>query len=300
MRDMVAVLRSLFVVLIATMPWYTPAAGAQDNYPPPVVPESAKLVLVQSILQDENTRVFLVAPETETAEQRIWCERFLAGFESGAAVTFVEPVARSDLYDDPAFGPWHKQCPALAMNSSIGPSPLMLYEDHPELPSHMPDGQLLAGYQYGTKNFKLYRTDIDNNPENGEETVFYSERAYSYWEAVVTMPGLAMALPPIDRDWNETLPPDEVPAMPSYWGSHYKLLRSTPCLADELLRTEDPYDDTAKLPQSSYNGIINYDEKSYLVSFERKPMEDSLQLNLVEVVRFGRGTPKVKTICTYR
>jgi hypothetical protein len=28
---------------------------------------------------------------------------------------------------------------------------------------------------YGTKNFKLYKVDIDNDPRNGEEYLFYDQ-----------------------------------------------------------------------------------------------------------------------------
>jgi hypothetical protein len=296
MKGAATVFRFLSIgMLVACAGLFARFTAAEDSYPPPIAPESAKLPLVQSILQSEKTRVFPIYSAAATEEERAWCKQFLADFEAGSAVTFVEPVARSDRYDDPGFSPWRNRCPDLAMNSSIGLSPLMLYQDHPQLPLHMPDGQPLAGYEYGTKNFKLYVTDIDDNPENGGEIIFYSERAYSYWEAVATVPGLKMALPPVDRDWNDVLPPESVPPMPIYWGSHYKLLWSNACLANGLFDAEDPYDYFSRQPQPSYNGIIRYKDKAYLFSFDRSSADDTMELDLVEV-RYKQ----VKPVCTYR
>jgi hypothetical protein len=290
----------LVCALFATAMHLIGAATAQDNYPPPVTPESAKLVLMEELMRNEKTRLFLVAPPEHTQEQRDSCQQFLADFGAGGAVTLVEPVARADRYSDSAFSFWQNKCPALAMNGSLGPAPATLYQDHPQLPFHMPDGRLLEGYLFGTRNFKLYVVDIDNNPKNDKEVVFYSERAYSYWEAILKVPGFSMALPTIDRNWNTVMPPEKVPPMSTYWGSNYKMLRSPACFADDLLHPEDPYDYSNSQPEANYNGILEYKGKFYLFSWEAALRRDVREFRLFEVTRYGNGTPDVELVCTYR
>ncbi len=210
------------------------------------------------------------------------------------------PVARSERYDDPAFRPWQDRCPTLAMNSQLGPAPLLLYNDFPQMPFHMSDGRLLDGYEYGTRNFKLYVTDIDNDAKNGDEVVFYSERAYSYWEAILKAPGFELALPPVDANWNDILPPEKVPAMSNYWGSNYKMVRGPACLAADILSPEDPYDYQANQPQSSLNGILTYRDKTYLFSWQPEQQE-LWEFRLFEVSDLTTAASKVMHLnCTFR
>ena len=285
-------------VLITCMISLAPLAAAQDNYPAPIAPESTKLPFFEKVLRDEKTRLFLLAPPQQTAEQRGWCEQFLADFAAGGAVTMVEPVARSDRYGNSAFRSWQKDCPTLAMNSWQGLAPLSLYPDHPNLPLYMADGRLLDGYHFGTKNFKLYVLDADNNPDNGEEVLFYSERGYSYWEAILKAPGLKMALPPIDANWNDILPPEKAPEMSTYWGGNYKMFTPKICLATDLLRPDDPYDYATAQPAPNYNGVLRYEGKSYLFTWQ--PESPQWEFRLYEAVRHGQAMGETKLTCTFR
>lgn len=232
MNNLVAAGRFLLIVILAGYVLHLPLPGAaQENYPAPIAPESAKLLLLEAMQRNEKTRLFLVAPPEHTEEQRNWCQQFLADLETGGAISMVEPAARSERYNDPVFQPWQRSCPMLAMNAKLGYSPHILHDEHPQLSFHMSGGRPLDGYEYGTRSFKLYVTDIDNNPTNGKEVVFYSERAYSYWEAILKAPGLKLALPPVDANWNDFLPPEKAPAMSTYWGSNYKAsVTRLPCV----------------------------------------------------------------------
>jgi hypothetical protein len=164
----------------------------------------------------------------------------------------------------------------------------------------MPDGQPLVGYQFGTRNFKLYLTDLDNDPKTGEEIVFYSEHAYNYWEAVIADDRFPLALPPLDRNWNDILPPEEAPAQSFYGGGNYKWLNSRVCLADDLLLTRPIYDIAAGTPVEGHNGIIDYGGRRYLFTLQRTAAENGLELELVELLWTDAGEAGTGSVCEFR
>lgn len=81
-----------------------------------------------------------------------FCSGFMRDLMVGKAIRVLEPYHRTESLDDPVFDRW-KEC---GENPSIN-----------------------EGLYYypatGTRGFRLYRVDADNNPRNGLEDVLYSE-----------------------------------------------------------------------------------------------------------------------------
>lgn len=81
-----------------------------------------------------------------------FCHGFMRDLKGGKQVRVVEPRYRTDDLDDPALDPW-REC---------GKSP-----------------NISEGLRYypatGTRGFRLYKVDADNNPRNGLEDVLYYE-----------------------------------------------------------------------------------------------------------------------------
>lgn len=81
-----------------------------------------------------------------------FCSGFMRDLMVGKAIRVLEPYHRTESLDDPALERW-REC---GENSSIN-----------------------EGLYYypatGTRGFRLYRVDADNNPRNGLENVLYSE-----------------------------------------------------------------------------------------------------------------------------
>lgn len=81
-----------------------------------------------------------------------FCQGFMGALKAGTQIRAVEPYYRTDDLDDPALESW-RECGA---NPNIN-----------------------EGLQYypatGTRGFRLYKVDADNNPRSGLEDVLYSE-----------------------------------------------------------------------------------------------------------------------------
>lgn len=282
-------------------PYVLSAESTHEDYPPPIVPEAAKADLIRKLLQGPASALILSMPASTTAQDRAWCTQFLEDFRAQRNIVHVEPAARAERYGDRVFEPWRRQCPRLAMNISDAGYYTMLYERYPNLPHWMPDGSLLPGYQYGTRNFKLYRVDIDNDAENGEEVVFYSERAYSYWELIVKDDRLPFGLPPIDRDWNAIVPPETIPStLRIFDGAYYRAIDTQTCASGIAYAAPGPYDFIAGHPVEGYTGIVTYQGKNYLFSLDRDAPPDVYELRLATVqISFGGADVKRKTVCSF-
>lgn len=207
-----------------------------------------------------------------------WCEQFRADFSEQRGIEYVEPVARSDRYDDPVFKPWQDRCPALAFNARS--LPLMPGAMPPgargdwlrSLPRHMPDGNEMLDYQYGTRDFKLFQGDFDNDPDDdgAEEVIYFSDGFYSYWELIARDERFPLTVPPLNRNWNDVVSSDAVPADISIdISAEYRLLDLHHCRSSKLVAVWSPYYTHWPEAAESYNGLIKYRGQYFI--FEFKP-----------------------------
>jgi hypothetical protein len=221
----------------------------------------------ESPLPPELQAVFdaVVMPGRATGESpEAWCEGFLADFASQSGVVHIEPAARSTSYADVVFQPWRQHCPTTAFNrwSWHVLTSASLIEDW-KLPALLPDGLSYPEYSYAARNFRLYEVDLDNDPGNGTETVFYGEGLYDHWEAVAKLK-LSVETPPSYRDWNDILPPENVPGKMLTSLALFNLIDMQECEAHEL-STAPLSKRRAFYPAGeTYNGIIRYKGSLYV------------------------------------
>lgn len=278
-------------------------------------PEAAKAEIIRNLMRDREFELGDVAlrdvwpfpwPGSEQYSPILWCAHFLEDFRTQSGIVHVEPVASAARYDDPVFKPWQDRCPALAMNSVRMEASNDILDTELGLSPLMPNGEPRIKRTFSTRNFRLYEVDLDNNASNGNETIFYGEQFYSYWEAVTHHSDLPMSLPPSDRNWNDILAPDRVEAELTDTLAGFTEIDLQQCReassASFLVYVLAPMDRTTRQPQPNLSGIIRYKGANYIydlsVDFEIEPSGDKpikyyrLELDAVLPARAGRSTPE--------
>ncbi len=102
------------------------------------------------------------------------CSQFLDDFRQQKNVEHILPIIQTEDYDDPRLKTYRNKCPNLKLNRHMGYSPNVYYEGLEEESEETREAA--ASYiSYGTKNFKLYEVDINNNPKDGKEHIFYDQ-----------------------------------------------------------------------------------------------------------------------------
>lgn len=117
--------------------------------------------------------------DKEINKDPLFCDQLIKDFVAQKDITYIQPIAQADKFDDPALAPYNSYCPNRPMH--------MIYyytggKDYQEGLREAPSEQEIEenGLKYyATNHMKLYEVDIDNNPENGKEYVFYGEDYFS-------------------------------------------------------------------------------------------------------------------------
>lgn len=93
--------------------------------------------------------------------------------------TIVEPIISTDSYQDPSLNVCVDKCSNLKLNkyNIIGSS--SQYEYAMTLPEE--EREEVGKQIYMTKDFRLYHIDLDNDPKNGKEHVFYGAGEFYYY-----------------------------------------------------------------------------------------------------------------------
>lgn len=238
---------------------------------------AAEAQFIRDLLRDRrppHLLAFITEDGTDLYRPRewvAWCEQFRADFGEQRGIEHVEPVVQSQRYDDPVFRPWQDRCPILAFNARSvhrsGQYPPGARGDWLRgLPSHMPDGSWLLDYQYGTRDFKLFQGDYDNDAydDGYEEVIFFSDAFYSYWALIARDERFPLALPPLDRNWNDVMPGDALPAdMFIDLAAEYRLLDLDKCLSSHLADVSSPYYSRGG-GGTPYHGLIKYRDQYYM------------------------------------
>lgn len=129
-------------------------------------PDARKQEIVQ-FMKDVN---FLPRPQYIGKDNAL-CPAFLEDFKKQRHIRYIEPIVRTDNYDDPALQPYRQKCPRLDLRK------LIAVDDRLGYPQGLTEEELeLIGIvSYGIGNFQLFKVDIDNDPTDGEEYIFYYE-----------------------------------------------------------------------------------------------------------------------------
>lgn len=220
----------------------------------------------------EGREFELAEPIWDKKKTRAFCRRLEADLRTQTGVTHVEPVARAKYYDDPVFKPFRDLCPGLELNGVLWGT------DRPsaeatrwweKLTEAQRDRTARAGFIkfFGTRNFKMFRLDLDGDPANGEEHVFYSERFYKLADQVGG--GFHYEFIPKSIDWNDLLAPNHVNNVKSFGNGGFTVIDLGQCKRGAHRSVNDPYSTKPEKIRDAFSGIFDYRGRShfYNVSF---------------------------------
>jgi hypothetical protein len=225
-------------------------------------------------------RNFTAEPVVRTQEKR-FCDMFLSDFRVQTNIEFVEPDATADRYDAPVWQPYRSRCTSAIFES---------YHCEPHVADEirrMPNDQRPLHYKTmcqhyrGTANFKHYLVDINDNPKDGQEHIFYHERE----EGPLNRPG----------------------AQRNFANGGYSIVDLDRCELKGGSPTHDPYSyDSYLRPLANFTAIIRYKQRHYV--FHLYELEGSVPdvknphygLRLDGYARFGREPiPRLGPLCLY-
>ena len=194
------------------------------------------------------------------------CRRLGEGLRTQTGITHIEPVARSKYYHDPVFRPFRDRCPGLELNGLLWPAGRMDPVEGPEatkiteeeLEEFLRDWGLKL---FGTRNFKMYRLDLDGDASNGEEHVFYAERFYTLRKVV----GLNFRyhLLPRSIDWNDLMRPEFVEGLEYYSDGSFLPLDLDHCKRLRSFGVNDRYNLREHPSVDAFSGIFRYRGRPY-------------------------------------
>jgi len=185
------------------------------------------------------------------------CSAFLNDFVVQKNIEHIKPIVEADNYDDPKLQSYLKKCPNKEFHKSV-------WAENPAQMRSCEEGDDSCGMvYYATRNFKLYRVNVDNNIKNGEEYVLYAE-GYKH----------------IDIN--------------KYTYGGYNIIDLKKCEIRGIVHTRDPFDYVKQQPIENYNGIIEYRGEYYV--FELR--EDTGRRLILQKYNKNRGN--MNSICEYR
>jgi len=244
--------------------------------------EADKAEGIQRALGQRSFELQVMAPSSG----REFFSAFLQDFQRLKNTELVEPDARSDRYDDPVWEPFRRRCTNVA--SELFDS----YHCEPrnaefieQLPKEQRDELYRSSCEHyrGTTKFKHYRVDINNNPGDGNEDVFYHERSRG----------------PLNR-----------PGAQQYYASGaYSVIDFERCELKGRAEAHDPFEDSQPPRRlQNYSGVIKYRGKHYIFDlFELlgfglgyDPKKPEFYMTLNGYAKFEQGAaPRLGPLCTY-
>lgn len=211
------------------------------------------------------------------------CKSFYDDFRKQTNIEYIAPLFTTDDYDDPRLKAYRDKCPKLELNKHRGfarvdPDEVLKTLREEGLPEDKLDEELdkyASSISYGTRNFKIYKVDLDNDPKNGEEYVFY------------------------DQD-ERTAKSDRYAGEPSatQGAGTYALVDFNACRIRGGVRVVEGFNDRDQ--PAKYHAVIRYEEGRYIFSFEStstKPRYAHLKLEGLGKDRTGRE--KLMPFCAY-
>jgi uncharacterized protein YecT (DUF1311 family) len=169
-------------------------------------------------------------------ERKQFCEALLVDLQAGKEVEFVEPIVRTDDYNDPKLQAYLGKCPRLKPIKNVQYQPdIWDYFEESKVPEEERD---YAGMiYYSSADFKLYHVDFDGNPENGKEYLFYGGCGYEYGH-----PG-------------------------GLDSRHYGILDLDRCKDVASIQVRETLNYRTRQPTKDTNGVIQYKSKYYIYDY---------------------------------
>jgi hypothetical protein len=121
----------------------------------------------------ERIKTILTTLQYDLTSQNKFCQTFFTVFQAQKEISYISPLVQTDDYQAPDLQRYLSRCPKLDLNKVLTLE-ARFAEEVEALPAEEQDQH--GDVHRGTRNFRLYRADINNNRADGEEYVFYHEK----------------------------------------------------------------------------------------------------------------------------
>lgn len=140
-----------------------------------VPPPKTKMAEISNALRDASLRL---GPNSNES----MCKSLLSDFIRQKHIRHLMPTVQSDDYHSAGFTRYQNKCPKLDFHKT------RRRPDHfPLPPNGQTDDTYYITYQ-DTKNMQLYEVDLDGNPQNGNEIIFYGEASKNDSDGSISNP----------------------------------------------------------------------------------------------------------------
>ena len=172
--------------------------------------------------------------------EKPFCAQFLKDFKTLNGMRFIEPKVVAQNYDEPALASFKARCGKQPLNEIFAcdgrATADVKWEANPA--KRRQQNLEYCSVFYGTRNFKIFQLDANNDPKDGEEIVVYFERTRG----------------PANRPAETTITGD---------GGYYAYSAKS-CSPIAWVPTHDPYNYFFQRPVENHNGVISYRSKFYV------------------------------------
>lgn len=203
-----------------------------------------------------------------------FCSAFLNDFIEQKQIEHIQPILEVEDYNDPKLQVYFKQCPNKKFNGAIVMSARAAEEIEDmektlgrKLTDEELEKEIGGPNYYATKSFKLFKVNLDNDFNNGDEFVFYAEGYRS----------------PVRGKY-----------VTEYTYGGYEILDLKNCKTKYGASTRDPYDYEKQQPIENYNGIIKYKGAYYVFD-----LYDETGRRLV-LKKYNKKRGNMNSVCEYR
>ncbi len=252
--------RFRMLALAAVLAFASAPAQAAEAAQPEA--EAAKAEIVARILEGRDFELF---GERDPAMCFPLPDALRAG---GAAVEYVEPIVRAEYYHDEALLPYRALCSGMELNKRAERRGDPIVDDlsGPSEAERYDAIEATARIFFSTRNFRLYRVDLDNDPTSGEEYVFYGERQYIRDNVIPLY--LRYEKIPRSVDWNDILHPEDLPGDAEFHNGQFNILDLDRCERLASRAISEPYNYVAGRAEDNHNAIIRLQGRHYILELD--------------------------------
>jgi len=216
-----------------------------------------------------------------------FCRSMLKDIKSNN-YTIIEPIVRAGDYKDISLKAYIDKCPDLYLNKRVTlESRIQGYDYIKELPEKE---QAESGWTTRqTKDFRIYYVDLDNDPENGKEYIFYGAGEQRYL-------GVALEEDPDVIEYVLGMKigdlEDSVVSARFTGNASFKVVDFSAC------KKGDTYTVIAEHDENSSDGIIKYNSKHYIYGFNNIKHENAFYLEVAELQ--AEKNKSFSSICLFK
>lgn len=195
-----------------------------------------------------------------------FCGRFLESLKLWKGVAILKPVVKADSINDPALRKYFGNCKPLKFAKNVQIDLNVWNEKNlASLPEDEREGWGVASVM--TKGFRLYKTNIDNDPSNQDELILYG--AGTKREGTDDSETISLA--------------------------YFNVIDTRNCRITNSAQVQD----VVNKKNESFAGIMKYDNKNYVFDAEYKHRELLWAVNIMQWEFSSRSVYVFRNVCKY-